>query len=129
MTVFLLTLSKHGSPNPAGTFLITHVTTPPTESFSFFTLSINLVMAVAVSVCGQRTVLWSTISRVMIGVVCSAKFAGACISPTELTHATICTPYRSSNHFSAIAPAATRPMVSRALARPPPELARTPYLH
>ena len=35
--------------------------------------------------------------------------------------------YRIFNHFSAIAPAATRPIVSRADERPPPLEARTPY--
>ncbi len=38
----------------------------------------------------------------------------------NLTQATISTPYFSLSHFSAMAPAATRPIVSRALARPPP---------
>lgn len=31
------------------------------------------------------------------------------------------------NHFSAMAPAHTRPIVSRALARPPPLAERMPY--
>ena len=47
--------------------------------------------------------------------------------PTEETNATISTPYRRERHFSAIAPAATLAIVSRALLRPPPLLARIPY--
>lgn len=48
--------------------------------------------------------------------------------PTPLTNATISTPYASLRNFSAMAPAATRPIVSRAEARPPPDEALTPYL-
>jgi hypothetical protein len=49
-------------------------------------------------------------------------------SPMEETQQEISTPYVSCNHFSAIAPAATRPIVSRAEDLPPPEDARVPYL-
>ena len=48
--------------------------------------------------------------------------------PTLPTNATISTPHASFRYFSAIAPAATRPMVSRAEARPPPLDALRPYL-
>ena len=48
--------------------------------------------------------------------------------PTEETKATISTPQASDKYFSAIAPAATRPIVSRALLRPPPLDALIPYL-
>jgi hypothetical protein len=47
--------------------------------------------------------------------------------PTEEVNATISTPYRRERIFSATAPAATLPMVSLALALPPPLEARTPY--
>ena len=73
-----------------------------------------------------------------------ASKAGRCTFPTELTKATISTPYAILRYFSAIAPAATRPdgnekgyaalirmgqipMVSLALLRPPPLLAFIPY--
>ena len=56
----------------------------------------------------------STCSRVMA----SALRSGASCMPTLLTHATISTPYHVRSTFSAMAPAATRPMVSRALLRP-----------
>jgi hypothetical protein len=45
---------------------------------------------------------------------------GASIVETALTQATISIPYREAKNFSAMAPAATRPTVSRALERPPP---------
>ena len=50
-----------------------------------------------------------------------------CSGPTELVKATISTPWAMERYFSAIAPAATLPMVSRALLLPPPLLAFTPY--
>ena len=46
----------------------------------------------------------------------------------EETQQEISTPYVSCNHFSAIAPAATRPMVSRAEDLPPPEEADMPNI-
>ena len=54
--------------------------------------------------------------------------SGIVTSPIELTQQLIDVPYVSPSHFSAIAPAATRPIVSRAEERPPPEEARVPYL-
>ena len=48
-------------------------------------------------------------------------------SPIDDTQHTTSQPYVSRSHFSAIAPAATRPIVSRALERPPPDEARVPY--
>ena len=50
------------------------------------------------------------------------------MSWTDSTHATTLAPYSSAITFRAIAPAATRPAVSRADARPPPAQARIPYL-
>ena len=50
------------------------------------------------------------------------------MSPIESTNETISVPYSCRSQVSATAPAATRPMVSRAEERPPPEVARTPYL-
>lgn len=47
--------------------------------------------------------------------------------PTELTHALIVVPNSVCSSFSAIAPAATRPIVSLADALPPPLAARIPY--
>ena len=82
-------------------------------------------MAAAVGSCGHRTALASTMVRVG---GCSSSERGAVTVPTALTQATMRRPKRSDSHFSAMAPAATRPMVSLALALPPPEAALTPYL-
>ena len=49
-------------------------------------------------------------------------------SATLSTQATISVPHSTAKSCSASAPAATRPMVSRAEARPPPATARSPYL-
>ena len=48
--------------------------------------------------------------------------------PTLETQATTVTWKRSASSFRAMAPAATRPAVSRALVRPPPRQSRMPYL-
>ena len=58
----------------------------------------------------------------------AAGVEGMCTLPTDETNATNSTPRASLRYFSAIAPAATRPMVSLALERPPPLLAFKPYL-
>lgn len=57
----------------------------------------------------------------------SRSTSGADTSRTELTKARTSQPATSRRIFLAMAPAATRPMVSRALERPPPATARTPY--
>ena len=54
--------------------------------------------------------------------------SGMRTEPIESTQHAISHPYCSLSHFSAMAPAATRPMVSRAEERPPPDEARVPYL-
>ncbi len=54
--------------------------------------------------------------------------SGILIGPIDETQHEISVPYVSCSHFSAIAPAATRPIVSRADERPPPDEARLPYL-
>ena len=93
----------------------------------------TFVILSAVSRCGHRVGCLSTSSRVIVersftnsGVRAScavsssssglvgareggASEAGRCNFPTELTKATISTPYASFRYFSAIAPAATRP--------------------
>ena len=58
---------------------------------------------------------------------CPDAATAAVIPATSSTHATTVTP-RAASSCCAIAPAATRPAVSRALARPPPATARIPYL-
>ena len=67
--------------------------------------------------------LASTASRVT-----AAGSTAASRSCTWLTQARISTPASWASSLRATAPAATRPMVSRALARPPPSQARMPYL-
>ena len=132
-------LSNTGSPSPEGTLRITQVTVPPILSF----LSLNSAMYSAIAFdaagSGQRTGTYSsTPGRVMLlmrerkagfvlGVGCVDVGGNICTFPTLDTKATISIPCASFKYFSAIALAATRPIVSLALLRPPPELALTPY--
>ena len=71
----------------------------------------------------------STSSRVhpLRPSACGTTLGGITTSPIDDTQHTTSQPYVSRSHFSAIAPAATRPIVSRALERPPPDEARVPY--
>ena len=84
------------------------------------------IMRSAVAASGQRTMLASTASRVTV-----AGSTVASMSATRSTQATMSTgrpaPTHSASTLRATAPAATRPTVSRALARPPPCQARMPY--
>ena len=118
-------LSKTGSPSPTGALRITHVTVPPMLSFASRYLAIESVMRAEASVSGQRTGRCaSTCSRVMVckreryfGLVAAeaGEVAGKRYSePTEVTKATISISYARRRYFSAMAPAATRPIVSRA---------------
>ncbi len=63
----------------------------------------------------------------MVAVGCFGVGGKRNSSPMLLTKATISIPWLSRKTFSAIAPAATRAIVSRAEERPPPEEAFTPY--
>ena len=58
---------------------------------------------------------------------CMALGGKRCSDPTDDTKAMISTPCANARYFSAMAPAATRPIVSRAEERPPPDEARIPY--
>lgn len=134
-------LSKHGSPRPTGQLRITQVTVPPIESFLSRNSAILSAIRSAASLLGQRTGRksgWSTSSRVIVsksfrnvgfvaGVGCVDVGGKSSSSPTDETKATISTPWTRERYFSAMAPAATRAIVSRAELRPPPLLARTPY--
>mmetsp|Transcript_8412 Transcript_8412/g.20939 ORF Transcript_8412/g.20939 Transcript_8412/m.20939 type:complete len:237 (+) Transcript_8412:397-1107(+) len=118
-------LSKTGSPSPMGTLRITTQHTPPIESSSDRAALMQSVIFSAVGMWGQRTMCASTSSRDSVSMLmCSG---GHSMSPTLLTHDTISVLYFSLSHFSAMAPAATLPMVSRALALPPPLAALKPY--
>mmetsp|Transcript_39591 Transcript_39591/g.85713 ORF Transcript_39591/g.85713 Transcript_39591/m.85713 type:complete len:232 (+) Transcript_39591:187-882(+) len=120
-------LSKHGSPSPTGQLRMTHVTMPPVESLASRHATISSsIAATTLASSGQRTNVLSMSARVSGRVSRSVE---ARTVPTPLTQATISTPYLVFKTFSAIAPAATRPIVSRALLRPPPLLALTPYLY
>ena len=138
-------LSKQGSPQPTGTFRQTHDTTPPKESWRCFAAIMASSISRPNSTTGQRTIVESTTSRVKEPRNSASCSKGSASSPTELTHATISILCCCFSHFSAIAPAATRPsverqrrrmrrseltepMVSLAEARPPPLLALMPYL-
>ncbi len=96
---------------------------PADRILFLFAASISFCIRVAVSWWGQRTGVRSTSALEIF----SMSTSGAEMLPTALTHATISTPQSACRNFSAIAPAATRAMVSRALDRPPPLAARMPY--
>mmetsp|Transcript_7907 Transcript_7907/g.32097 ORF Transcript_7907/g.32097 Transcript_7907/m.32097 type:complete len:249 (+) Transcript_7907:295-1041(+) len=115
-------LSKTGCPRPRGTRRATHVTVPPVELPFLRTPSIAATICSAISGSGQRAMLDSTCSMVTVDGSTSHS-----TSFTWLTQPTISTP-KALRSALATAPAATRPMVSRALERPPPAAARTPYL-
>ena len=93
------------------------------EAEGIHTIRTSASMALAVFVSGQRIMLASTMARVRF----NPSVSGALICPTWLTQATISIPSAVFSIFSAMAPAQTRPIVSRAEARPPPEEARIPY--
>ncbi|KAH3662836.1 hypothetical protein OGATHE_004412 [Ogataea polymorpha] len=126
-------LSKAGSPRPIGTFRITQVTMPPTESLRSLQSTTRRVISSAFSRMGQRIGPdWSTLSLVIVDK--SSINSGFCTersiwhSPTPETNATISTSFTCLRNFSAMAPAATRPIVSLAEDLPPPDEAFTPYL-
>lgn len=115
-------LSKHGSPNPTGTFLITQVTVPPILSCLSLNSATNFSIRSAASLFGQRTgTKESTVSRVIVsnmdrnsgfveGEGCVGVGGKRNWSPIEDTKATISTSFTSLRIFSAMAPAATRPV-------------------
>ena len=117
-------LSNTGAPNPAGTFRAMHVTTPPMELPDLRISSIRSNICSATIGSGQRTILASTSSIVKVSTLTLV----ASISCTFDTYASTSMLLYICNILRAMAPAATRPMVSRALERPPPATARTPYL-
>ena len=116
-------LSNAGAPKPRGGLRTTHVTTPPHESPFTRTSSIASIIFCAQLSSGHRTMFDSTSSIVIVSWFTAVVFT----SRTALTYAKISVPATSLSTFFAIAPAATRPIVSLALLRPPPAIARTPY--
>jgi hypothetical protein len=115
--------SNTGSPSPAGTPCATQVTTPPSESPARRASSMRRIISSAATGSGQRVIEASTCSRVTASASHFASTACTCE-----TKATISPQPNPRSTLRAIAPAATRPIVSRALARPPPCQLRTPYL-
>ena len=115
-------LSNTGSPQPAGTPRATQVTTPPSESPSRRARSIAATISSAASGSGQRVGDAST---------CSSWTCVGSIRPEmswiRLTQPSTSTPTCVASSLRATAAAATRPIVSRAEARPPPATARIPY--
>ena len=95
---------------------------PPSESPSFRAASTAAIIFSATARSGQRIGVWSTSARVTFSTSQSTASL-----PTFDTHATTVTLHRSARSFRAMAAAATRPAVSRALVRPPPRQSRTPY--
>ncbi len=121
-------LSKHGSPNPTSTRRTTHLITPPVESLAALSATMCARIAAAAFSHGQRTSLLSTCNRVTCSSSNDSPKSAMLTAPTDVTKATISMPKASRSHFSATAPAATRAIVSLALARPPPDDALMPYL-
>ena len=122
--------SNTGSPSPAGTPRTRHSITPPTESPALRTALMRSIIFSAVARCGHRTAVASTSASV--GNALKAP-AGTTRSCTSVRKARISRPpgaapvaRPSAKIFFAIAPAATRPTVSRAELRPPPRWSRTP---
>mmetsp|Transcript_5795 Transcript_5795/g.5743 ORF Transcript_5795/g.5743 Transcript_5795/m.5743 type:complete len:212 (-) Transcript_5795:309-944(-) len=125
-------LSKHGSPKPIGQFLTTHVTTPPMESLLSLYFSITFTISSLTVASGHLIGPTSSTSSLVIvfkifwkPASCGLLFIS--ISPILDTNATISTLLALANIFSAMAPAATLPIVSLAEDLPPPEADLTPY--
>mmetsp|Transcript_15343 Transcript_15343/g.52410 ORF Transcript_15343/g.52410 Transcript_15343/m.52410 type:complete len:202 (+) Transcript_15343:371-976(+) len=112
-----------GAPRPRGTLRSTHVTTPPQLLPLVRTSSMAAIISSALASSGHRTMFASTSSMVND----SMSTASVSTSRTALTYARTSVPHSSLRIFFAMAPAATRPIVSRALDRPPPAIALTPY--
>ncbi len=69
-------LSKTGSPQPAGTFTATILAAPPIESCCFRTFLISCSISAAAAGSGQRTALASTCSSVTaVGSGSSARMS------------------------------------------------------
>ena len=122
-------LSKTGSPSPAGTPEATISATPPIEFRSPRTRSISATIRAAAAASGQRTTLGRPSGRrsTWSGATAAGSGTRATTSPTCRTYPTTRPPNRSAISFFATAPAATRTAVSRALDRPPPRWSRNPY--
>ena len=117
-------LSKTGLPSPGGQPRTMQVTSPPHESPRVRTASMAAYIASAAPGSGHRVGWASTSARV---TAASSKPSGRPTSRTRETKAMTSVPATVASSFLATAPAATRPIVSRADARPPPATARMPY--
>ena len=115
-------LSNTGSPHPGGTPRIAHSITPPTLSPSLRTCLMNSIIFTAIAGSGHRTMFASTSASFTVSGSTSAT--SEC---TDFTYATISSAGANcASTFFAMAAAATRPIVSRAEARPPPCQFRMP---
>ena len=116
-------LSKTGSPRPAGTPVATTSATPPTEFRSARIRSMSATIRAARAGSGQRTTFGSPEGSVS---TCCGGDRGRIVDGghdvADLAHvADHPAPERGwRSSFFAMAPAATRTVVSRALERPPP---------
>ena len=115
-------LSNTGIPSPTGGRRTTHSITPPQESPSRPIASIRATIRSAAAASGQRTIVRSTACRVTV-----AGSIDASIVWMRRTQASTSVPFARASNCLAMAPAATRPIVSRAEARPPPLRAWMPY--
>ena len=115
-------LSNTGMPRPIGAWRTRQVITPPQESPSRPIASMRSIIWAAMAWSGQRTIFASTAAR----VTCSGSIEASRLWMRS-TQAITSVPWALASSCLAIAPAATRPMVSRAEARPPPLRACMPY--
>ncbi len=119
-------LSKTGSPSPAGTLRQTQLMMPPTESCSAAGGEDRRLhrAAAAAAIAGSGPMVRSTVARSMVsGSTVRGVDVADAAHPGDDLDAVRC----AAERVPAMAPAATRPMVSRALARPPPLAERRPY--
>jgi hypothetical protein len=117
-----LELVKAWLSKTVGQFLMTQVTVPPMLSSMSLYFATKSSIRFVTSACGHLTGRnSSTFFRVtvsmsfrysgfVVGVGCSAVGGKRNSLPMEAVQATISMPYASRRYFSAIAPAATRPL-------------------
>ena len=117
-------LSNTGSPSPGFTPRTTHSMTPPTELPSLRICSMSAIIFSAATGSQVRTMFDSMISDFGFRMADSEAEMSRTLF-TKARHWYLGIAF--FRIFCAITPAATRPMVSRALERPPPATARMPY--
>ena len=134
-------LSKTGSPRPAGTFRTVHCTIAPAESpaclieASLLCISEGSSSVAEIGLQGMPAISIAEVS-IVIGRIapCCRRFSPSADVPSNglpsALHAVYCAEYSGEqcvNTFFAITPAAIRAAASRPDARPPPRQSRRRY--